>query len=432
MKKTILMFAAMLVTFGTVAAQENTETNAVKEYSRWSLAFKGGVNQFRIQRDARATLVEPSKDGRTEFFIARSSWQGALQIEYTATPYYGIGLEAGYYDYSRYQFTGHTIDGILNSSFNISNLVSPLRRGFWSKTALYANVGAGIGVYSYEDKDPNVNVKDNSFSPVFTGGFNFDINFSSVLALILEGQYRAYTYDCLGGKQGANGSQGTYNNDAWVANIGLRFKFGANNNDHTRNARVKDYFSDLYQVAPNDEGLKQRVDALEQGLKDLDKDLKNLEPKVIKNTNDIEQLKRDLQRLNSTVDGLNNNNQPVSVSFGDDIIHFHFDKSTIANNNPLDKPNSFEILDNIATILKENAMGNKIKIIGHTDAIGTDAYNQALSLDRALTVKNYLVNKGVPASDITVAGMGEKQPVATNSTADGRARNRRVVFEITK
>ncbi|MCL1867468.1 MAG: OmpA family protein, partial [Paludibacter sp.] len=115
------------------------------------------------------------------------------------------------------------------------------------------------------------------------------------------------------------------------------------------------------------------------------------------------------------------NANPVRVSF--DNIHFHFDKSTIANDNPLDKPTSFDILNNVATILKENAIGSKIKIIGHTDAIGTDAYNQALSLDRATTVKNYLVSKGIPASDITVAGMGEKQPVATNSTSEGRAQN---------
>ncbi|MCL2596589.1 MAG: OmpA family protein [Paludibacter sp.] len=429
MKKTIFMFAAMLVAFLTVAAQESTETNAVKDYSRWSLALKGGVNQFRIQRDPQAILVNPDKTGRMTSFIDRSSWQGALQIEYTATPYYGIGLEAGYYDYARYQFNGHTIDGVLNSSFNLSNLVSPLRRGFWSKTALYANIGAGVGFYSYKDDDPNVKKENNDYSPVFTGGFNFDINFTPVLALILEGQYRAYTYDNLGGKQGADGSQGAYNNDAWLVNIGLRFKFGANNNVHTRNALVKDYFSDLYQVAPNDEGLRQRVDALEQGLNNLDGDLKNLEPKVSKNTNDIDQLKRDLQRLNGTISDMN---KPSAVTASFDNIHFHFNKSTIANDNPLDKPTSFDVLDNIASILKENAVGNKITITGHTDAIGTDAYNQALSLDRATTVKNYLVSKGIPASNISVIGMGEKQPIATNSTADGRAKNRRVQFEISK
>jgi len=430
MKKTIFMVAAVLMTYGTASAQQSTETNAVKEYSRWSLAIKGGLNQFRVQRNSKAVLIDPNHDKRIPYYIDRSSWQApVIQIEYTATPYYGIGLEAGYYNYDRYQFTGSTIDAVLNSSFNLSNLVSPLRKGFWRKTALWANFGLGFGYYSYKDNDPNVNGEDKNYSPLVVGGFNVDYNFTPILALILEGQWRAYTYDELGGKHGADGSQGTYNNDAWLVNIGLRFKFGANTNDHTRNATVKDYFADLYQVAPNDEGLKQRVDALEQGLKDLDKDVKNLEPKVSKNTNDIDQLKRDLQRLNGTVNDLN---KPKTVTASFDNIHFHFDKSTIANDNPLDKPNSFEVLNNVAAILKENAMGNKIKITGHTDAIGTDAYNQALSLDRALTVKNYLVSKGISASDITVAGMGEKQPVATNSNAEGRAKNRRVEFEISK
>ena len=425
MKKTIFMFAAAMI-FGAVAAQESAETNAVKDYSRWSVAIKGGLNQFRIQRDPRATLVPPKEN----FFVNRSSWQApVIQVDYTATPYYGIGIEAGYYDYSRYQFKGHTIDAALNSTFNISNFVSPLRRGFWRKTALWANFGLGVGFNSHEDNDPKVMIKKNNVSPLLTSGFNFDYNFTKVLALIMEGQFRAYSFDVLGGKQGADGSQGTYNNDAWLVNIGLRFKFGANKNDHTRNATVKEYFADLYQVAPNDEGLKQRVDALEKGLKNLDNDLKNLEPKVNKNTNDIDQLKKDLQKMNNDLAAGKNAN-PVRVSF--DNIHFHFDKSTIANDNPLDKPTSFDILNNVATILKENAIGSKIKIIGHTDAIGTDAYNQALSLDRATTVKNYLVSKGIPASDITVAGMGEKQPVATNSTSEGRAQNRRVEFEISK
>lgn len=426
MKKTIFMFATALITFGSVVAQENAEPDAVKEYSRWSFAIKGGINQFRIQRNSMAVLSDDSE--RVPFFINRSSWQApVLQVEYSATPYYGIGLEAGYYDYSRYNFKGHTIDAVLNSSFNLSNLVSPLRRGFWSKTALYANFGMGVGFYSYKDNDQNVQSEDNSYSPLFTGGFNVDYNFTPVLALILEGQYRFYTHDGLGGKFGADGSQGAYNNDAFLVNIGLRFKFGANSNDHTRNATVKDYFADLYQVVPNDEGLKQRVDAIEQGLKDLDQDMKNLEPKVDKNTNDLDQLKRDLQRMQND---LVNANKTVSASF--DNIHFAFSSSAIDGNNQLDKPNSFEVLNNIAAILKANASGSKIKITGHTDAIGTDAYNQALSLDRAMSVKDYLVGKGIPASDITVTGMGEKQPVATNDTSTGRAQNRRVEFEISK
>jgi len=60
------------------------------------------------------------------------------------------------------------------------------------------------------------------------------------------------------------------------------------------------------------------------------------------------------------------------------------------------------------------------------DSIGTDAYNQKLSERRAAAVKAYLVSKGIPASKVTTIGKGETQPVATNKTAEGRQKNRRV------
>ena len=66
---------------------------------------------------------------------------------------------------------------------------------------------------------------------------------------------------------------------------------------------------------------------------------------------------------------------------------------------------------------------------GHTDSRGTDAYNQKLSERRAAAVKDYLVSKGIPASKITTIGKGESQPVATNKTAEGRQKNRRVDIE---
>jgi len=66
---------------------------------------------------------------------------------------------------------------------------------------------------------------------------------------------------------------------------------------------------------------------------------------------------------------------------------------------------------------------------GHTDSIGTAEYNQALSERRANAVKQYLVSKGIPASKITTIGKGKTQPVATNKTAEGRQKNRRVDIE---
>jgi OOP family OmpA-OmpF porin len=69
---------------------------------------------------------------------------------------------------------------------------------------------------------------------------------------------------------------------------------------------------------------------------------------------------------------------------------------------------------------------------GHTDSTGSDAYNRGLSQRRADAARDYLVEKGLPASIITARGMGEGSPVDSNDTAEGRHNNRRVVIRATR
>ncbi|HOA93454.1 MAG TPA: OmpA family protein, partial [Quisquiliibacterium sp.] len=68
--------------------------------------------------------------------------------------------------------------------------------------------------------------------------------------------------------------------------------------------------------------------------------------------------------------------------------------------------------------------------VGHTDGVGSDAYNQRLSVKRSEAVKAYLVSKGIEANRVYTEGKGEKQPAADNKTAAGRAKNRRVEIEV--
>jgi OOP family OmpA-OmpF porin len=106
-----------------------------------------------------------------------------------------------------------------------------------------------------------------------------------------------------------------------------------------------------------------------------------------------------------------------------DMIHFDVDRDTI-------KPESNRILDEIASILKSHAELKKVRIEGHTDNTGSRAYNLGLSQRRAASVVRALVARGVRDALLTAQGYGFDKPVASNATAVGRARNRRVEFTI--
>jgi OmpA-OmpF porin, OOP family len=114
---------------------------------------------------------------------------------------------------------------------------------------------------------------------------------------------------------------------------------------------------------------------------------------------------------------------PVSekVTYSADTF-FDFNKSVL-------KTGGKASLDDMAS--KLNGMDLEVIIaVGHTDSVGSNAYNQKLSVRRADAVKAYLISKGVESSRVFSEGKGERQPVASNKTDNGRARNRRVVIEL--
>jgi outer membrane protein OmpA-like peptidoglycan-associated protein len=99
-------------------------------------------------------------------------------------------------------------------------------------------------------------------------------------------------------------------------------------------------------------------------------------------------------------------------------VLFDFNKYTL-------KPGAREKMAKVSGILLAYP-GLKIQLEGHTDSIGSDEYNMKLSQQRADAVRDYLAGQGVPASTLTAAGLGKSDPVASNDTAPGRQRNRRV------
>lgn len=99
-------------------------------------------------------------------------------------------------------------------------------------------------------------------------------------------------------------------------------------------------------------------------------------------------------------------------------ITFDFDKSNL-------KPEFYPVLDNVARTLQEYNQ-TIVEVAGHTDSVGSDAYNQKLSEQRADTVSGYLTSRGLNRDRFIVVGAGETHPVASNDTDSGRAQNRRV------
>ena len=117
------------------------------------------------------------------------------------------------------------------------------------------------------------------------------------------------------------------------------------------------------------------------------------------------------------------------VRYGDNItlnmpgnITFAFDSSNL-------QPQFYPVLDNVANTLNEYNQ-TVIEVAGHTDSVGSDSYNQQLSVQRANSVAAYLSSKGIMQQRMITVGAGETRPVASNDTDAGRAQNRRVEITI--
>ena len=112
----------------------------------------------------------------------------------------------------------------------------------------------------------------------------------------------------------------------------------------------------------------------------------------------------------------------MTIVLDERSLNFDFDKSNV-------KPEYYDLLNNIKEFVEQN--NYEITIVGHTDSIGSNAYNFKLSRRRAESVKAKLLEFGLSEDRIVgIEAMGEEQPIATNETKEGRAQNRRVEFKL--
>ena len=409
--------------------------------THWSLGIKGGTNYFR---------VNPVGMKRADLFHLMA---GAT-LEYTFNPLVGLGLEYEYNPYGHsYQLNstqtgnleGLTHDVLMYGSVNLANLLLPYRTNFWSKMNIYGDAGVGVGFYQFKLTDANQNLIIDSRNygdgvpetMMAKLGLNLEFNVSKSIALGGEVQYRYYDRANLGGYEMSKG-----NSEALSATIGLRLKFGANGDkQHARNISMCEYYPKQAPVIVNkivkDNTIEtiNRLNALEiendsinkrnQRLSDEMKAIKSLSNKpatVIVQNNDaltdkIQKLENDLKELSAKNKGV------VNASF--DNIEFELGSAKLTSN-------SYSTLDRIAEVLVRNPGWAKLNVSGHTDSSGSAKFNQILSKNRANSVKIYLMKKNVPSSSISVTGYGEDKPIASNNTNDGRQKNRRVEFQISK
>jgi outer membrane protein OmpA-like peptidoglycan-associated protein len=404
-----LFVAASLV--GNTFAQEETQQavgttigGTADGVCRVSLAIKGGIDYLRVSDQK----VQP------EF---------GADIQFTINPLWGFGIEYMYIMNDRDavgiypSFDSHIHDATLFASFNLSNIIAKYRSSGWQKWNLYVNAGGGVSISSYNASTWNIE-EDNKVRPVAIGGLALEWNAFEYVAFGLDVQYRWHTNTSFIGDLGDGRSIAS-------ANFSVRYKFcGANN---TRSMALVDYDP----VVNVSDGSAER--ALEAFEREYAARTARLENQIMDQNSAIQRLqarvKETQDSLKRHIDATRELERYIPTKEEEEIIKTAFSQLQFETGKDIIKPVSYSSLDGLATLLVQHPEWNVV-LKGYTDSTGDYNRNLQLSRDRAGAVKTYLVNKGVKPSNIQSFGYGPADPVASNSTAAGRAQNRRVEIEL--
>lgn len=404
MKRTIILpviYGVMMFQGGNLVAQEQESQSQEQEstvskgnpYSHWSLGLRAGGNQTEYAKDIN------SSDGLGVTVGA--------ELERTFNPYWGLSLGYTYIGYELPELTtndgkkGRTHEVVLSTHINLANLLAPCRGA--QQLNVYANVGGGVSFYSTPNRTSATVLKyDWGSTVVVPTGLSIEYNVTPRLAFSIAGDRRWHlTRDMIFRTQ-----EFPDHITIWTVTAGIRFKFGKK--PHVRNIRMATYeppCKPSYKY--DDAAIKGRLDKTEE-------DIKNLQDQAKKAG---EEMKKAVEDVNNKIDS--KQSAPINPYLTPKVnlrVEFAPAKSNV-------RPYyQREVDDVVATMLAYPNI--KIQLIGHTD---DRRYNNLkLSEDRANTVKEYLVSKGVDASRISVKGMADKDPIDSNSTPEGRQRNRRV------
>ena len=403
MSKKFLALAAAATLAGNAFAQEQAtaDTATAKGICHWSLGLKGGVNYLRW-----APIAEPDRT-----LTGTINGQFGVFTEATFNPRGGLGLQYMYAMNNQETFDAVNHDIILHSSFNLSNIVAPYRSMGLQKLNVYLNPGV-VGTIGVWENSP-IMADDNKFVLGLYGAGQIEYNVSKYVAIGLEATAIYRLRQCY--PQGGHLTFG--------ANLEVRYKFGGDRN--IRNIAWVDY-------APKCE-VPDLTPILEEQKRQCEELTSKLEEQIVNQNVAINKLQQQIKFTQDSLDShIRATREPVRyipTKEEDEIIKTAFAQLEFESAKAIIKQSSYSSLDGLAMLLKSHPEWS-VTLKGYTDNSGNAAKNLQLSKDRAASVKNYLINKGVSAANIQSQGYGSANPVASNSTLAGRAKNRRVEIEL--
>ena len=404
MSKKFLALAAAATLAGNAFAQEQAtaDTATAKGICPWSLGLKGGVNYLRW-----APVAEPDRTLKGTI-----NGQFGIFTEATFNPRWGLGLQYMYAMNNQETYDAVNHDIILHSSFNLSNIVAPYRSMGLQKLNVYFNPGV-VGTIGVWENAKNGWADDNKFVVGLYGAGQIEYNVSKYFAIGLEATAMYRMRQCY-----PEGGHLTFG-----GNLEVRYKFGGDRN--IRNIAWVDY-------APKCE-VPDLTPVLEEQKRQCEELTSKLEEQIVNQNVAINKLQQQIKFTQDSLDShIRATREPVRyvpTKEEDEIIKTAFAQLEFESAKAIIKQSSYSSLDGLAMLLKSHPEWS-VTLKGYTDNSGNAAKNLQLSKDRAASVKNYLVNKGVPAANIQSQGYGSANPVASNSTLAGRAKNRRVEIEL--
>lgn len=430
MKKAVTLSLATAFAVATTNAQETSSSATVfggaKQYRTWSIGVNAGVlspiipfgtNDYNEWDMNLGYGLFIKKQLAPSFALKLDAHRGTLSGENNATPAASFETDLNW---------AASLKGVVNVG-TVSFLKRQKSLGFF--------VQAGAGLTGYDPND-GLGKRQELFIPVGVGA---NVKLGEVVALNLGFDANFLDADNLDGTW-ANGAS---NKDKWsYGYAGLEFTLGAKSKPSLQWSNpVALLYDEL-----KDPALRQEVEALKGRLTNVESSVE-----ALKKDSDGDGVADHLDKCPNTPAGAKVDGSGCELDTdGDGVPDWKddcplekglpelngcpaSDTNTVAENIQFEfnssvlRTSAYPTLDKVSSELRADK-SKTIQLDGHASAEGTDEYNMQLSIDRANSVKTYLVNSGVDAKRITIKGYGESRPIASNATEEGRIKNRRVEF----